>query len=440
MAELLELPDLQSWQLEDFLSDAAFGADSLINQVETLSPEHDVFEGLPQDLLADLWTNNDVNAAVAESTMNPDHSIEARQETNHPHSGDQLLSIDPQTIATLQYDPMAVDVDRSSVRKSAPKVTSEVLLFSPDDYPYSAPRKRTAPKSRLPAQGKSRLPAQAKDVLLAWYNTHDYPYPSKQDVEDLARATDLSAKQVRTFFTNQRVRSANPGGKSNRQEDTMKFVSSVAPCTKNGHPDFVESSVATPIDSLQAARSPDQGRATTSSYLAESPLFSHTGVVLRNPVGSLSPFSLQFSDKAVAGSMRGTSASSSPVILYSTSFQLAHQGPSLTRENLRSLIEAGASAKTGRQRLSISLERFLNEPELAANDLDILKAAQQIVEAQKETSDLSPIDSASINSIPIQAAKEGRQREYVCSRYPPCNLKFIKAADCSRHIRFGFIF
>lgn len=63
------------------------------------------------------------------------------------------------------------------------------------------------PKQCQPPVKRHRFCTEAKAILLEWYNSHDYPYLSPEDLKILASKTGSSERQVRTFLTNRRARS-----------------------------------------------------------------------------------------------------------------------------------------------------------------------------------------------------------------------------------------
>jgi hypothetical protein len=58
------------------------------------------------------------------------------------------------------------------------------------------------------SKGKNKhLPQETKTILMTWFLEHaDKPYPDKQTKEELARKTNLTVKQVGSWFINQRSR------------------------------------------------------------------------------------------------------------------------------------------------------------------------------------------------------------------------------------------
>ncbi|ELU18157.1 hypothetical protein CAPTEDRAFT_218681 [Capitella teleta] len=52
----------------------------------------------------------------------------------------------------------------------------------------------------------SQLPQKAKQIIWDWIRRHRNPYPSKEEMKELARLGGIHAEQVNQFFTNARRR------------------------------------------------------------------------------------------------------------------------------------------------------------------------------------------------------------------------------------------
>ena len=71
-------------------------------------------------------------------------------------------------------------------------------------------KKRFCGPALLRAHSRHRrfaLTNDSKRVLKQWFNAHlEHPYPTQREKEALARAANLSVKQINDWFTNYRKR------------------------------------------------------------------------------------------------------------------------------------------------------------------------------------------------------------------------------------------
>eukprot|EP01069_Polyplicarium_translucidae_P001171 Polyplicarium_translucidae@DN1556_c0_g1_i1.p1 len=89
---------------------------------------------------------------------------------------------------------------------------AQLSPFLPEDdlsiSEWSKGNLRRGPMQRKPfLQHEKYFPEMAKDILREWLVNHmAYPYPDKQDKEELCRQTGLNLKQLNNWFTNTRKR------------------------------------------------------------------------------------------------------------------------------------------------------------------------------------------------------------------------------------------
>ncbi|CAF1147606.1 unnamed protein product, partial [Brachionus calyciflorus] len=84
----------------------------------------------------------------------------------------------------------------------------------------------TGTPGRRPGRGNRFFPDNVVEILNKWfYENQEYPYPDENMTNALAREANISAKQVRKWFANKRVRS----NKCYKQTFRAKLTST--PCT-----------------------------------------------------------------------------------------------------------------------------------------------------------------------------------------------------------------
>ena len=69
---------------------------------------------------------------------------------------------------------------------------------------------KSSPKNKAKVSRKHQLPDEAVDILNEWFDNHlNTPYPQIEEKERLAKAGNITVKQVNAWFSNRRNRSQN---------------------------------------------------------------------------------------------------------------------------------------------------------------------------------------------------------------------------------------
>ena len=96
--------------------------------------------------------------------------------------------------------------EHSAVAPTFERVQARSDAFGEKDSPLRNAANSDGVKVRK-AGSRQKLPKTSQAIVVAWLEAHkDYPYPSKQEKDELARDTGLTVKQVSDFTGNWRKR------------------------------------------------------------------------------------------------------------------------------------------------------------------------------------------------------------------------------------------
>ena len=131
------------------------------------------------------------------------------------HTGDNSSNISWNSLPSESLNESRNGLNKSNSRKR--KACDDVVIDIPEDTKTLNEQVNTVTDSsdntadQVPVLKTHRmLNSEATNILTNWYQSHvHYPYPSDEEVVELARLTNITTRQVKKWMANKRVRCFN---------------------------------------------------------------------------------------------------------------------------------------------------------------------------------------------------------------------------------------
>ena len=193
-----------------FRPDLSNGSQSIPLQLPIISPSSS--EQSETSSNSDNFSHSQTNSVFSFLSSNSSQISQTSQSSQSLQSERQIHFITPPNSGSNSGSNSQQDFqltrERLPLKKSyeSPQQESENSIHNSNNVPFDINQPMQIDR-KIPQKPRKTLRFEQKNILLNWLTSHaDHPYPSPAERRVLEQKTGLTAMQVRTWFTNNRIR------------------------------------------------------------------------------------------------------------------------------------------------------------------------------------------------------------------------------------------